>query len=462
MSGYKRATVTISEEEYRRLHQADMERRFKGTSKKVKVSRQSTELNNAVQEMENRQRQLEQVLLDLNEDFNGAGASMMQELLAQNAQSYENLAAMIEETNSNTNISFGILSQRFAEELQREREQYQQQLQSLLRRVATYEQAEQSKAQAARRWLRQCVALTDHLQERFDHERFVPGKLSRLLNSLNLAQNNLAEGFYESSLQTSQQVFLQLFELRFELEQRIMEWQTQYARTQSALSQFVSELEMNSSVNAFGLEGEELTEQVDLNYWSNGKYGELLDKSRQLLRLLSQEQRTISMEELQRTCDEFLPMLVNRFESILYDARLNALNSQLRMNIAESALQALESQGFKLNDAGYANQDMRAAFTVTLVNPDGSQVLVEVLPSRKSNQELTNELVVITQHPYLKTGHEARLQWQELCRTLGQYDLQVSRPEVHATPPLTAVAPAEHSPVLNEPLVSSERHHHVR
>jgi hypothetical protein len=206
------------------------------------------------------------------------------------------------------------------------------------------------------------------------------------------------------------------------------------------------------------LEGEELIEQVDLAFWSNGKYRELLDRSQRLLMLLAQERRSISTEDLKRTYNEFLPLLRETFESIIYEARLSALNSQLRMNIAERALQALETHGFRLNASGYTNKDMRAAFTANLENADGSQVMIEVLPTQKAQQELTNELVVITNHPTLRTEHEARLQWQELCRTLNQYDLDVSRPEIRATPPLTAAEPAPQ----DVPLILSKRHHHVR
>ena len=132
------------------------------------------------------------------------------------------------------------------------------------------------------------------------------------------------------------------------------------------------------------------------------------------------------------------------------------------MNIAERALQALETQGFKLSGAGYANKDMRAAFTANLENPDGSRVMIEVLPAEKTKQELTNELVVITNHPYLKTEHEARLQWQELCRTLNEYDLHVGHPEIHSAPPLIIADPVEKPSAFNETLIRSKRHHNVR
>jgi hypothetical protein len=74
---------------------------------------------------------------------------------------------------------------------------------------------------------------------------------------------------------------------------------------------------------------------------------------------------------------------------------------------------------------------MRSQFNAQLASPDGSAVTINVLPTERSAQELSNEIVVITTHPYLKTDHEARMQWDELSFTLSQYNLKVSRPETN-------------------------------
>ena len=464
MSGYKRATVKISEEEYRRLHQADIERRFKTHSKaQEKASKQVANLGHSLQEMEHRQRQLEHTLSNLDQEFEWIGSEILETVLVQNARYHESIASVVEETISDTDASLALLSQRFTEEMQMERERNQLKLQDVTQRLNAYDQREQSKAEAARQWLGQSAAFADFIQTHYDHERWVPGRLSQILSNLNFAQTNLAQGFYESSMQMSQQAFLQLSDLRLELEQRIVEGQAEYERARSALTEFVTELEMNSSVNAFGLEGDELPEQVDLAYWTNGRFQELLVKSRQLLEVLIHEQQSITVEELRQTYAKLIPVLREKFESLIYDARLGALNSQLRMNIAERALQALEIHGFRLNQSGYSNQDMRTAFTATLENADGSRVRIEVVPTQKPQQELTNELVMITNHPHLKTEHEARLQWQELCRSLNEFDLSVSRPEIRDTPPVLATAePEEGATRLKEPLIQSQRSQHVR
>jgi hypothetical protein len=438
-----------------------MKRRFKEHSKvKAKDLGQTADLINTLQQMEDRQRQLEQAFGDLDQNLDRVDDELIEGILEQNALCYENLAAVIEETTSNTNLSLALVSQRFTEEMEREREQYHYHVQSLVQRLDTYEQREHVKMELARRWLRQSVVLADFIQEQFDHERFLPGKLPKILRRLDMAQGDLAEGLPEASLQISQQVFVDLSELRLELEQRIVEWQVEYERTSRALNEFVAELELNSSVNAFGLEGEELAETVDVAYWSNGKYRELLNKSRHVLTLVSQDQKHLSIEELKQA-QEVLPAIQEKFESIVYEARLNALNSQLRMNIAEKALQALENHGFKLNEAGYVGKDMRAPFMAQLDNSDGSRVTIQVLPTDPATQELTNELVVVTNHPYLKTEHEARLQWAELCRTLNEYNLNVSRPDIRSAPTPTMPERVQPFPVLN-PQIRSKRQNNVR
>lgn len=464
MSGYKRATVTISEEEYRRLHQADMKQRFRERKRAIKSERAAptAALANTLQEMETRQAQVEIALGELDESLDQAQTAARQEMLRHNAAYYEQIMALIQETASESNEVVASVSQHFAEEMQREREQYRQGMQSLVRQLDVHEQREQTKVEAARKWLRQSVVMSDFIQTHFDHERFAPGRLSRILSSLGFAQSNLAQGFFESSLQTSQQAFLQLSDLHAELEQCIAEWQTEYQRAHHSLDQFIDEMELNARVSAFGLEGEELPDQLDVAFWSNGKYNELLDKCRKLLSLLAQDQEQISADELRRTYSSLVPVLTEKIQSIIYEARLNALNSQLRMNIAEQALQALENHGFRLNDAGYANKDMRAAFTAALENPDGSQVTVQVLPTAQAHQDLSNELVVITQHPYLKTEQEARLQWEELSQSLHQFDLQVSRPTIGSAPPVTSSYPVGQVDEPVETLTISKRHHNVR
>jgi hypothetical protein len=432
MSGYKRATVTISEQEYRRLHDADMKRRF-GRNKQEKQDTGQThlKLSNILQMMESRQRQLEDLLGNVDRHFSRIEAETMQNIIMQNAICYDSLSAVIEETAAYTSDSIASMSQFFEDNMLREREHYRQNIHMLVRQIDEHRQKEFVKEQSARQWLKRAVMMTDFIQEQFDHQRYIPGRLHKIQQSLELAQNNLAEGFFEASLQLSQQTYLELSELHFDLEQRMVQSQAQYERAFLAARQVLADIEAGRQVYALGMQGEELPEMVDINYWTNGKYSALLNKCHMLLEYLKQDTQRISTEDISRVFDEIVPTIRKSFENIVYEARLNVLNSHLRMNIAEKAQQALEKHGYRLCEEGYAERDMRASYKVQLDNQDGTQVTIQVIPKEETDQEMTNDLVVITEHPYLKTEQEARMKWEEIRETLSHYNLNISQFQTH-------------------------------
>jgi hypothetical protein len=127
------------------------------------------------------------------------------------------------------------------------------------------------------------------------------------------------------------------------------------------------------------------------------------------------------------------------------------------MNIAETALQALENHGFKLDEAGYTDSDMRSEFNAHLNCIDGTQVSIQVVPTGRENEELTNELFVVTTHPFLKTEHEARLRWEELNQRLNLFNLSVSRPEVLQLPASLSPGQSEYTQPLEQKFTRSER-----
>jgi hypothetical protein len=465
MSGYKQATVTISEQEYRRLHEADMQRKFgMPAHRKTKEKKQdhTAELVNTLQQMEARQQHLEQVLRNIDQDYHQIDAETMQYILMQNNGCYESLSAAIEQTASNTHEAISLLSQQFEENMQREREQHRQNISDLVHQLDAHEQTESRKEDAARQWLGRATLFADVIRDQFDHEKFAPGRISRIQRSLEFAQSNLAEGYFESCLQISQQNTIELSELHFELEQRTVQWQAEYEQTCQMAHQIAADVRSNHFISTLDLNGEELPEKIDLDLWTNGQYCTLLDQCHLLLQNLAQDKDTIAREDITQVQAHILPAIQKAFESLIYEARLRALNSHLRMNIAEAAQQALVNRGYRLSEAGYEGRDMRAEYLANLERDDGNQVTIKVLPREDTAQELTNDLVVITKHPYIKTDQEARLQWEELQQLLHQFNLNIRRPD--SSPAASSTAIADPQPVTRqkEETILQKRFKYVR
>ncbi len=107
MSGYKHATVTISREEYQRLHEADMKKRFKEFNRIVSQdSGQDQMVLGLISQLEERERQLQAVLASTGQRSGQADNGLLQNLLDQNAVYYENLIASLRNNNWELQNSF--------------------------------------------------------------------------------------------------------------------------------------------------------------------------------------------------------------------------------------------------------------------------------------------------------------------------------------------------------------------
>ena len=88
MSGYKRATITISEDEYRRLHDADMKLRFAPKEQSKAASRANSErrLNDLISQLVDRQELFEAHIGALGSDLAGYERETAQVLLARQTE----------------------------------------------------------------------------------------------------------------------------------------------------------------------------------------------------------------------------------------------------------------------------------------------------------------------------------------------------------------------------------------
>jgi hypothetical protein len=458
MSGYKHATVTISQEEYRRLQATDVKKRLKGfTPVNAPENGNDEVVRNLIQQLEERERDLQLSLASQEHSPAQSDLGLLQEIVNQNTAYYENLISVFRSNEIDVQASINSLSNEFFQAMEFDRGLINQNLQSIVQEQSYYQENEYNKSIVAQQWLEGCFTLANFIQRQFDHERFSPSRFSHILRNLELAESNFSNGFFESSLQSSQQMYLELSDLNFELEQIFVQWQILFERTFVAVDEMIYQMVSNGKINAIGLQGEELPDLVDLNYWTKGRFHQLLEHTRQLSSNLVNDQNILTTEDLDRIYNQIIPVIRESFETMVYDARLSALNSQLRMNIAEKALIALENHGFFLDQSGYSDDDMRSQFNAHLACPDGSEVTINVLPNEKSAEELSNELIVVTSHPYLKTDHEAKLHWEELSQTLRHYNLIVGRPEVGTTPTDTYTGSPTHTSTLEQQLYKTEK-----
>jgi hypothetical protein len=104
---------------------------------------------------------------------------------------------------------------------------------------------------------------------------------------------------------------------------------------------------------------------------------------------------------------------------------VNALNSQLRINIADLVVRALQDQGYALESSDYESADQRKTYDALLSNLDGSEVVVKVAPSGRDLGQ--NELHLQSIDREEHTEHELQQRWLEVSRSLTHYGLDVGQ-----------------------------------
>lgn len=434
MSGHKRATVTISEQEYRRLHEADIQRRFrrkKGADSQER-EQQIRAMNSVFEHMQDRQNYYEGLIADLGDEVLRIEEDTSRELLAYQAAMNEEWSNQMDFVSAEHNAILESLAERFQNELQRERQNLYQSLNSYERQLQQWNIEARNKQSIANQWITHSVAISDFINNQFEPERFAPGRLGKINRKLALAQANLEQGMPEASLHAAQQAFTELSDLRVELETRAMEWQNQFEMTYSAAKELYKTVLANAQVPALDVAGNELPFPIDLDYWSRNAYRVLLNEAKQFQQYLRAHHQTLSSQELQRVRNQELPVLQDRLESMIYEARLEAIQSQLRINIADLALQALEVQGYRLQEARFANDDMRGPFVATLINDDQSSISLRILP--KEGQDLASDLQIVSNDSAIRTAGELFARFQAIRSSLGQKGLTIRQVQSTSAP----------------------------
>ena len=120
-----------------------------------------------------------------------------------------------------------------------------------------------------------------------------------------------------------------------------------------------------------------------------------------------------------------LPEIKNEFDGIVYRVRYCAINSQLRVNIADMAVHVLGQQGFISDKNGYLENDQRNRYITELVNIDGSRITIQVDPI--DDLETTNDIVMLTEDITPKFQPEIRNRANLILRSLQEWGLHVGQ-----------------------------------
>ena len=452
MSGYKRSLISMDEEDYRRLHAAEMERMFKAVQaleSKSTGSELSAALQSQIDQLEDRQDRFANLATCLDAQAGKLEMELGQELAASQMEFCEQLTALSDQIWDNSDQVNAVLNT-FFEHSRQDNKKLVRQQKRLTHQIHQFIEEREEKQALAIAWFESTLALDEFIRQNYDHEHFYPGLLENIYEKIELAQYNLERGMTEAALGTAQDTYLQLSGLRQSLEHKTFEFDCLFNIVDQASANLYYFIKENANCPALDLEGNDIGYPIELNYWSTGRYNELFSRLNGWIQFLHSERNGTTYAQLQDCLQNDLPRFRQEFDAIIYDARLAAINSQIRANIAEIAIIALQKQGYSNQKLGFESNDQRKTLCVTMGNIEGSRVTIQVRAA--NNQEMKNDLIVESGDSQEKTERELHLRYEEIRKSLMRFGLQVgpiesSRPAVRRQPAAQLPQPVSRQPI---------------
>jgi len=434
MSGRKR--IMVDESEWYRNRRAAG--RLKDVSREIpklvdSVRRQvQTDLENAFTSMEARHRIVDAKIAELGDEARKLETATNRRLREHAAHTEELLRSGTTELRQEVR---GLLAEQdvaLRSEIRSTRQELRAELHDLV------EDRERSGAATQTR-LADAGAMADLIAEHLPHEQHAPGQLDRLRARLDTARHDLERGRSEAALGLVQTVYHDLSELRVDVELRDREVRLARTAAVQALVVLVHLVDENASQPVEDEEGEVLDDvTLDVDHWSRGELSRLRAETLTLLAGTRDESRAVPAEQLWTIAEAKVPELRDRLAELVRTADLRQLSSQVRVNLADLVVQALdETGGYELADGTYAGTDQREAFFAKLTHPNGNEIVVDVSPVADG----TGACVIRVHSFDFDTGAEAdrRDRARALARSLRARGVRTEEPEAEAEEPDEAV-----------------------
>lgn len=422
MSGHKKATVTMRQEDYHRLHEAAMKQTLMPQDALWAEAAINKAMEHGLLQMEERQKMFEGMVKSLGEQVQEVEAETFQTMQLRQQQDDDRFERMQGEVKQGLDEimrdHFAHIDQCLQEESKARRSGFER-----IHQMGISEQVR--KREIVESWINAAEEVSGFIASQYHHERFAAGEMDKINREINQACLNLADGLEETAMVQVQSAYMELTDLRLKLHKQQSRWQVMHAIATAKAEQLYAKGLICRRVKALDLEGQLLDIEIDTEYWSARKLNRWLERMERISRQLHEEWHLFDTQYLNTMVEKMMPDLEDELRQIVAGAQLAAVQSQVRVNIADVVVQALGGQGFALIDGQYAQRDMRKGYFICLRNLAGGEVVVQVEPV-PGNQEKSEMFMQSFDHEQ-RTEHELKRRAMEISHALGQYGLGVSQ-----------------------------------
>ncbi|MBN1372551.1 MAG: hypothetical protein JW987_11490 [Anaerolineaceae bacterium] len=480
MSGHKRETVTISQEEYRRMYEAERramydtftapqhlseERVFQRENEFACIFRGAEQRNQEYEQViQNLQSELREVERQTQNKFQEKQARLLEEVAQRSARSesdahrwLEKRTQQIEEefTNNHRSIEAKIennhllLEQQYRDAIEKNFRQiresnaeyltgFDKRISAVEQRLARDDQRLNQVAESARQWLNDGIALHDFLVNSFPPRSIESQELVELEQSLNQAQKDFAVGMFESCLSTCRFTTSRLSILRVRAENTEIAVNQLIQQTLNSLDKIRQKADMCRNIQAIDIQGQPLDMALDVAQWAPQELQAIMDEIEAIEEQVRQQADNLIPEQLHSVLGNDIPRLQTRILELADHVQHLSLNAQIRYNIAQMVVAAVITQGYRITSGSFDHEDFDQGYVLNAMSGDGGELVVRIDPI--PGQVNAQDLQIISKDHLLRTESELRQRAREINKSLKQFNLEITNKQVVTRPAHTVVA----------------------
>jgi hypothetical protein len=383
-------------ENVRRQHQADLDRTF-GT-------------------VSTRQDSVERSLAGL--------STYTQQLEARTNERLRRRAAEIREVRAENRQALREQSEALRAEIDEERQERERKFAQIDQKIMALQQGQDQASATARAFLADARLLHDVVRNELPHERFAPDRLAKLKSRLAMAESNIEAHEPAYLLGQVQDLYLDLSELRAEVECLDQEWRATQSEALAVLRAVAERLDQSAELALHDEAGTPFPDAVlDVDHWTDGSLTMLREEIEELTGTTASDDCGCGVAELRAIVQDLAPEYETRLDGLVGRAAERMVASQLRVNLAEQVVNSLAAQGYMWSENTYASDDQRREFFSKLRHPDSSEIVVEVAPEGD-----TGMAVRILSYDNDPSGSGRAERARAVVRSLRDVGLQIGEP----------------------------------
>lgn len=397
-----------------------MAERIADQARKTRHALQETAVN-----AERQRRELRQELHDTAQHLEEADREVEQRLTRQIHESERRLLDLTEDLR----VQMGQQEQRLSAAIAKESEERQKGLAAANQRIDAIHKDRQRLEGIAKSQLQAAQTMHDFIESHYQHEHFAPKQLKRLERDLASARKVLDQGASEAALAQANAAYQNLSDLRLELERLESEWRILREQVLQNAGRLLAEAQANRKVAKVEVPGE----VAEADYWTGGKMTELEKELGITISQAENEKSPLTIAALREQVEKNLPGMECRLDDIIVEAQTAVLRSQNRTNLADLAMQALWSIGFRPEGAVYEGDDMRGGYVAKAKNKAGSEVVISVTPEGDRDR-----VTIDSFEPGPRAPGELLQRSRDVAQTMRDHGLEATDPVMESEEPSEA------------------------